>query len=240
MAKVEEMNTHTLSQKILLALGAAALLGVPALEAQMTVKINFGGNTAATWNNMGQTGLPSSANLLDASGAPTGITLATSGLTGGSWSTNGGPINTGLADFPNAVTDSYIYEGPNQSTTKGVITLANLDPGTRYEVTVFGSRSGSTLDPRPIDFVVTGLTTQTILRDQTENTATDTFNALFPAVDGSLTLSFSTNPDAVPPISEYGYLNGMIITAVPEPATYALVLGLAVLAGVVVRRRRMR
>jgi hypothetical protein len=231
---MEGMKEHTLSRKFLLVLGAAALLGAPALEAQLTLKINFGGNSEATWNNLGTTGLPSSTDLLDDAGNLTGITLATTGLTSGSYSSSLGVNGTGLADFPDAVTLSYIYEGPNNSTTEGVITLGNLDVGTLYEVTVYGGRA--TTDPRITDYALTGLTSETLSLNVSNNTSTVTFAALKPAVDGSLALSFQSGTTS---LSDYGYLNGMIVTAVPEPATYGLVLGLLALTGILVRRQRM-
>lgn len=233
---MRRMKQHTLSHKCLIAFGAAALLGASVLEAQMTININFGGNTETAWNNLGTTGEPSSSDLLDDTGAATGITLDSSGLTSGSHSATGGVSSAGLADFPDAVTLSYIYEGPNNSTTEGIITLDNLDVNTFYKVTVYGGRGGVS-DTRLTDYALTGLTSETLTLNVSNSTSTVTFANLKPAVDGSLALSFQS---AATSDSDYGYLNGMIVTAVPEPATYGLVLGLLALTGIVVRRRRMR
>ena len=107
--------------------------------------------------------------------------------------------------------------------------------GTFYEVTVYGGRGGVS-DDRLTDYALTGLTLETLTLNVSNSTSTVTFADLKPATDGTLALSFQS---AATSDSDYGYLNGMVITAVPEPATYGLVLGLLALTGILVRRRRM-
>jgi hypothetical protein len=202
------------------------------------IQVNLGntsdGGASGTWNNFGNSGATPAA-LVDDTGAATGVSLAITGLNSSAWSSNNGVGSTGITGWTDAITKSYIYEGPNYNTTQGVLTLSGLDTSgsTAYVISVYGGRGAT--DYRSVDFTATGSgATQTVTQNVSANTSVDAFAQILPDANGEIVVTFASAADSD---SDYGYMNAMTIetVAVPEPATMSLLSlgGLAVL-----RRRR--
>ncbi len=227
------------------AFGAATAL----LPAQSAFNVDFGSpdtpahfsgtalapGSGTIWTNITATGGP--VSLLDTQGNASAVTLQLSGFSfwygGGSYS--GGPLAT---TYANLMFD-YAYVGIAGIQGTGTVRFENLNPGTTYNLHLYSQ--GDSIDQGGRFTLTTyGAADQTAL-----NIGTSDFSAfsegnnfvVFRNVradsSGVLQLQIASNL-----LSSYGALNGLQLTAGPEPSTYAALAGAAALGFAFWRRRR--
>lgn len=189
----------------------------------------------------GYQGLLNIANLVDNTGAPTGIGIAASGFFQGS-NTNGTTTPAGAAAIfhPQATRDNAFGHaaafGTNPLTPEATVLLTGLEPATAYDFTFFGSRTGVT-DNRETEFRLLGAPNNTgVLLNTANNTSTVAdMLGVFPTAAGQITLLVDPGPNNNN-ASLFYYLGAMRIAAVPEPA-FGSVVALT-LIGLASRRRK--
>lgn len=217
------------------------LLGMlPALlGAQVTTfVIDFGISTQTTegWVNFTEVGAVSGYDL------GSGVTLAYSGFTDVR-SHSGLDAATAYAGFPypgTAQDDFFTVIGASSVAT---VTFSGLDPDESYDIVTSGNWKSSYSSNWTI-FSVTGLSTSpTQTFDVKNNISTVAqFDNIFPDASGMISISYrcdSANSNKETGITMIS-LSG-VVSAVPEPSTFAALGGLLALGFVmVVRRRRQR
>lgn len=221
------------------------------------IYIDFGNNTTQMaspnsgtyWNNvtnlLASTGgggvVGNNIALVTDDDAASGITLTVTDLFQNENPNGTTSPSTGVAafNFANLGRDSLFIDNTNP--TAG-FTFTGLDAGYTYTFTIFASRVGSITDNRSADYTFTGLSSQTVSLNASENTS-NTVSTIALSPNGSNTISFSmakssTNTNG----SGFAYLGGIQITAtaVPEPGTAALFLGGAALLFVSKARKSRR
>jgi arylsulfatase A len=119
------------------------------LATARTILIDAGITTQSTtgnWNNFGgpSPGQPANiANLIDDTGAPTGISLTYTNATSITNSVSGtaanyaGPYPAGLSGIPASALQDGLFRDVGTSFD---LVFANLDPGSRYSFTLYGAR----------------------------------------------------------------------------------------------------
>jgi hypothetical protein len=232
-----------LSGKLAAALACAASLG--AFGAHATQLVTNGSFETLT-NGYGQIGDNTNATGWTTSGYNFvfNSTNVSSGVTGSSgsvalWTTGNGGVNTITAspDGGNFIAADGAYEVGAVSQT-----ITGLTAGQQYAVSFYmaaaqqTNHTGATTDYWTVGFGNTALTSNT-------QAASHAFSGwqyetmTFTATGTSDVLSFlaTGTPSGVPP---FALLDGVSMTAVPEPASITLLLsGVAALAGVAWRRR---
>lgn len=141
------------------------------------ILINFGGNTAASWNTVPQyTAGTTVANLKDQAGANTDFSITI--VEGFNNRNQNGPTTTTTTSFtmPSAVSsDSYygnskaVWEG--KSVEKSIVKLSGLNSAKKYSFCFFGSRTGVTAgENRETKYTVKGTNEVIALLDAANNT----------------------------------------------------------------------
>lgn len=121
--------------------------------------------------------------------------------------------------------------------------LTGLNPGSRYNVsfswggTQLQNRTGDTTEQLRVGFGDASQLTEILANPSQGFQGWKSVNFVFTATGASQLLSFLSlgTPDGLPPIA---VLDGVSVTAVPEPATWALMLAGFGFVGFAARRRR--
>lgn len=249
--------------------GAAMIINISGTGTSGSIEYN-----EVTWNRVNTN--TSSFELLDSSGALSGITYSVSssgnnftasdrgqedpGTAGSnasfSWTTgaNSGATLTATDDFiPWEVVSSYMANN-----TTDAITSITLTSQTQlfYSFTLANSRTGistgetsynvgGTYNTTTKSFDGGSTLTLTAGEDQGSGVEFD-MGVLSPGGNGfastwngtAYELTLQVGKFGTPGGSNAAYLNGLIITAIPEPSTYAVMAGLLALGLVVWRRRK--
>ncbi|WP_020567754.1 SGNH/GDSL hydrolase family protein [Neolewinella persica] len=178
------------------------VLGVfsPAVHAQTpvndTLLIDFGNRLSpGPWNNILEPAAPDTTTLTNSAGFTT-----TYGLSVFDPFNN---INTGGTQDPDAALgfpatatgDSFFgnvttFGGQIQLT--GGVELVNLLPGKNYSLTLFASRDAA--DNREAQYIIEGLTSDTLYLDASDNASMVVMSTVLPSVDGRIRITASTGP----------------------------------------------
>lgn len=193
-----------------------------------------------SWNTVGPALNTTIADLVDSSGALTGIGLVVSDsfkFTNAS----GQPLPTGAAmEFWQGANDSLYLARDNAQPpddTTAAITLSGLDPSSVYDFIFFGAHSNLSLSgSRSLVITATGAavasTPEYVTSGHTGNVTS--LLGVAPNASGEIVLDVAFGPNAV---GSFAYLNAIKITeVVPEPASLGLLLMAA--GGVLARRPR--
>lgn len=209
------------------------LAAAPAYAA--TLNVDFGDSsqvTAGNWNNIivNTPVILSIPNMVDSTGAGTGIGISVSGFYPGS-NQNGTTSPTGAAAIfdAQATRDNAFGHtgefGGNPNAPFGTVALTGLNPALSYNFTFFGSRTGVT-DNRETKYDVAGLNSAVSYLDAANNASNvATAGGIQPTAAGEIFIEVSAGPNNTNG-SKFYYLGAMQVTAVPEPAC----LGLATVA----------
>lgn len=237
-----------------LAAVAGLLIGCAGLAAAQTIYIDFGRsleqmpspNGSTYWNNVtnldasvaGSGSVGFNIGLVNADNSASGITLTMTDLFENENNAGTTSPNTSISEFNFAKLGQDSLFIQNSNPTAG-FTLTGLDPTKTYQFTVFASRN-AVADVRSADYTFTGGNSDTITLDSSNNVSNiaTTINI---TPNGSDAITFSmvkaaSNTNG----SGFAYLGGIQIVAVPEPGTYAAIIGSVVLFGVAIARRRKR
>lgn len=215
------------------------------------IQIDFGIRTQlssnATWNNLtrtiSDTGDPDPAtltNMIDSTGAATTIDLAYSftGLPGfagisGAGANYDGSYPAAVSSLPSsAVRDGLYFYGDAVVT----MALSGLNPSLTYDFLIYGARGNN---GEGADYAIAGLNSDSGSISNVFNNSTETvaFTGIQPTAGGNITLTLT--PEVVGGLNtQAGSINAMTITAVPEPASIAVVAAGAALLGLQLARRR--
>lgn len=210
------------------------------------VFIDFGDSSQITpgnYNNIvvnppGTLDIP---NLVDDTGAGTGIGVAVSGFFNGSNTTGTTTPSGDAAIFaPTATRDNGFGHaaafGSNPLTPVGTVVFSNLDVNYNYDFAIFGSRIGAT-DNRETKYSIVGLNAADALLNTSGNVSNIvSLLAMKPTAAGTLTLTIEPGPNNTS-ASQFWYIAALRMTAVvvPEPVTASLLVGVFTLG--VLRRR---
>lgn len=223
-------------------------LGVCASASAQTILIDFNDNIAAA-----NTTLPGDvyniADLLSATSfsglsyadgsAATGISLDVTDNSGDGFAwVQGNSLSATDGFSAAAINDGYRDKTPGGANPNTVwtFTISGLDVSgaTTYDIDHFAySNLGS---GRTADVTLTaGSTSGTSIYSgiNTQNYGTITFSGVTPNPSGEIAYTFGNTSN-----NRAATVNALRITAVPEPSTYAVLVGLITLGVVVVRRRR--
>jgi hypothetical protein len=216
---------------------AVVMLGTYASAA--TIQIQYGNDnesiSTANWSVVGSAG-GTISNLVDASGAATGISLAAPNFQGVNGNGTMTPTPPASTYFPNQVTRDSVYGSDTYPTY--TLTFSGLDANTTYTFTIFASRTSAGGSNRETEYFFAGGTSNTVYLDAAENLSDIAITGqLQPDGSQEITLTMSKGPNN-DQSSGYFYLGGMVIETapIPEPATLGL-LGLGALA--LIRRLRV-
>ncbi|MGP1272451.1 MAG: hypothetical protein ACTS22_03885 [Phycisphaerales bacterium] len=226
---------HAAAQKILVDLGTNSTF-----RGASVVSPDANGNV---WNSLDS--FQFNTNLLDTSGAGTGVSLGFSSL-GGTDSFNGpltNPDGTGNPALPGlgpGLGDLAVGEAAFDYFVNASFDIFNLDPSTQYELTFYGSHKFSTDSTTRYSIFSDNSPSATLLgtvdldhQDPSQpflaNTNEVASIILTPGGGGTFTISFEgLNGNS-------GYLNAFSLEVIPSPGAASL-LGIAAIG--VARRRR--
>lgn len=227
------ISSPSLLRRTLSSLLILAVIAPLSVSAQV-ILMDFGGATSKspepTWNNIVENSLPSSPRVMTDS--LTGLNSAISVALSGTWGTaNSSGYATGNSDFIASATQDSLFINTGNT---GIITFSGLNPLQTYTFTLFSSRTGT--GERNVTFNVAGATpTNSVTVNSFNNTSSVAITAIAPAANGTFVLSVTnTNGD------NFAYLNALKLeaTPIPEPSTYAALLGVGALGLCLARRRR--
>jgi hypothetical protein len=238
-----------ITTKLLLAITALT----PGIGAAQLIQINFAPGTVADvdgWNRVTMVpdlnGSASLADLLDASGAPTGISLAVAGFQSEHIMSSNPGVPT-----PAAVNTSYTRAWNTGATpTVGTVSFSGLATGQQYSMIIFGSRLSDNggLANRGGQYslggagVALGAASQVLAT--VNNTAMYlTFDFTTTALSGDVTLQvvgwdFNTNAIGVSGEARGAALNSIQLATVPEPSATVVAIAVLALLAFAVRRGR--
>lgn len=215
-----------------------------------TVLVDFGSSNSAGFIGGNYFNVWNPGNNVD-------LILASDGTSDSGWnldSTTPGAANNGsspdyvfTSPFPGAPNpfndDSIASDALNLTPTDGVrnVRFFNLDPSTEYSLTIYGAREasqtrittysvlndglGSVLDTGSLTTSGTGIGTGANYNNDTLLNLSATTDA-----DGEIILQYAATT------GDFGYLNAVQLTQIPEPSTFLLV-GLAGVTGLITYRR---
>lgn len=180
------------------------------------------------------------------------LVLASDGVTDSGWnmdSTTAGAVNDGISpDFTPTFngapapfnSDTITSDALNLTPAQGIrnVRFLNLNPSLFYNISIFGARDAA--QTRITDYSVIGSTTVSgsLQTSGTGSGTGSTYNndtvfsvsSMAPNGSGIITIEYSVDT------GDFGYLNAMQISVVPEPATLSFLL----LGGVLLRLFRRR
>jgi len=140
--------------------------------------------------------------------------------------------------------------GNNTVFGAATLTISGLSASMTYELTFGSNRNNAT--SRPSIFTITGadaftnssdasISTRTLANDTTTVIAGNNnaglvarFTGINAGADGTFVINMSTTSN----FGDLFYINGLNLTAIPEPSTYAALVGALVLVGAISQRRR--
>lgn len=227
-------------------LAALVCIAGASLQAQSTINVDFGspdtaapfsGNALApaagtVWNNITSAGTTS--NLLDSQGNATGVSLQFS--PSGFWHSNSA-YSTGelTTTYGNLIFDYAYANGSSR-----IFHLTGLAVGQAYDLYLYSQ--GDSPNQGATFSLGAGTANQSSLSSTGTNFTTFSeganyvvFRNLQANGSGQVTITLATNP-----ATTFGALNGLQLTAIPEPSTYAALAGAAALGLAVWHRRRSR
>ncbi len=210
---------------------AAFSLGTVSVDFNTAPFRNAGPNAVVapgTWNEVDASNPINTAGvaLNLSTGAASGVTMTFSAP--GSY--NATLSTTQAANSPNVgLLSDYLFTG--STTQAATVTLTGLVTGTQYDLYLY---SAADLNGRVTNFSVNEVAMSATFAEA-DTTFVNGHNyvryaAISPTAGGSLTISFTAG-------NGEGDLNGFQLVAVPEPATWLGGVGLAGVAGLMVRRR---
>jgi hypothetical protein len=215
--------------------GFAALLLLPLITQAQTLLVNFGNETIANWNRMGSINSDLLAgSVIDSTGATlAGVAITTNNFLSG-LSNSGTYAAEGTAPAwmsSSAATTTWSRSGSSASAT---VVFSGLNDSLTYTLDLVSARnttSTTTLSKFTVNSgsIVTNFNSATAWRSGESLTWT----AITP-VSGTITLEvIGINT------SNTGYLNAIRLTSsIPEPSTYAVILGGVVMIAALHRSRR--
>jgi hypothetical protein len=247
-----------LTKSLTIAAGSLMAFGLAAHAQVVLADFGAGANETTTGWNTGVT-IAGATNLVDSNGDATAIDIAFT-----NWSDSTSTDTwAGRTESPSWATDNALTDRLFTSAGNAVITLSDLDVNLTYDIEFASSYpSGSSNGSQPATYELSGAT-GTSAPVEGFNAFTNTslgttvaWTAVVDATTGDLAgaegwlgwynvapsatgeIIINVNADYLNNSASRGALNAMQISAVPEPATYAALLGLLALGVVMWRRRR--
>ena len=186
-----------------------------------TVLIDFGNINLSPvpWNNVTHPHVGQVQDLINSKGFSTGISIAVEEhftSINNSGTQNPDP----LTGFPSTATaDSFFgntEEFDNQINPQSSVVISNLNIDESYELIIFASREAT--DNRETQYHIQGTTLDSFLLEVSSNTNTAITHNLFPATDGTITITATPGPNNDNSFGFF-YLGALkvVFTAPPPP-----------------------
>lgn len=171
------------------------------------------------WNDVDETNLGAALQLVDTTGAPSGVTWDWPAVTFDNVNSAGTAApapGSDLAAFPVSVTRDVAY-GSNQKTV--TLRLAGLPTTTLVDLTFAASRMGVS-DTRSADYLVQGFNGGVVTLDASNNTTdTVTLAGILPDASGEVTVDVRAAPSNDNAGTNYFYLGGVELGLTSSPTT---------------------
>lgn len=210
----------------------------PITSFSQVVFMDFGAGTLTSgWNNVTATGtMASSVSLTDfdtqtASGLSYQITASFT-----AWSSNSS--SPSFTDYPSsAVLDFFHGNSTTASPKTSTIKFTGLDPAKSYTFSFVSTRKATDSLDRSTQFTTIGSDSNSVTVNAYNNATTVSIASIKSDALGVITLNIGKGATNT---ANYYYLNALQIEAVaiPEPSTFAALLGFGCLGLCLVRRKR--